>query len=202
MISDQSTESPLSTLCREATSQCPWEGDAYNCLQHRHAMWFVIQHYALVDRHGLQCKERVDSIIRRMRRNHVIVGVVWGNTASQYHSIPTAGCTMPCRSDGWGGGAIRLLLTITLSEWRLHLSTNSKHSGNRRRVLGMNIAMDRANLVCKDVKANSRDGKHYIMKRWALRQHGTLLEQTQQQAVAKQAKSRRMGGAQMGTSTN
>jgi hypothetical protein len=46
----------------------------------------------------------------------------------------------------------------------------SKHSGNRRRMLGMDIAMDRANLVCKDIESNARDGRHYIMKRGALRQ--------------------------------
>jgi hypothetical protein len=28
-------------------------------------------------------------------------------------------------------------------------------------MLGMDIAMDRANLVCKDIESNARDGGHY-----------------------------------------
>jgi hypothetical protein len=37
----------------------------------------------------------------------------------------------------------------------------SKHSGDRRRMLGMVIAMDRANLVRKDIESNARDSGHY-----------------------------------------
>ncbi len=49
----------------------------------------------------------------------------------------------------------------------------SKHSGNRRHMLGMDIAMDRANLVRKDIESNARDGGHFIMKRGTLRKQMT-----------------------------
>jgi hypothetical protein len=48
----------------------------------------------------------------------------------------------------------------------------SKHSGDRRCMLGMDIAMDRANLVHKDIKYNARD-RGYYCEMGALRQQMT-----------------------------
>ena len=58
-------------------------------------------------------------------------------------------------------------------------------------MLGMDIAMDRANLVRKDIKSNTRDGGHYIVKWGALRQQMTWHMQ-------KASKNNKKGGSQNG----
>jgi hypothetical protein len=60
----------------------------------------------------------------------------------------------------------------------------SKHSGDRRRMLGMDITMDRANLVRKDIKP--MQGTADIIMKWgALRQQMTwqIFGKNMQQAV-------------------
>jgi hypothetical protein len=71
-------------------------------------------------------------------------------------------------------------------------------------MLGMDIAMDRANLVCKDIKSNARDGRHYIMKRGALRQQMTwhIFGKNTATSSKKQAKSTRKGVVKTGTNTS
>jgi hypothetical protein len=68
-------------------------------------------------------------------------------------------------------------------------------------MLGMDIAMDRANLVHKDIKSNARDGGHYIMKRGALKQQMTRhnFGKNTAKSSKKQAKSIRKGVVKMGT---
>jgi hypothetical protein len=68
-------------------------------------------------------------------------------------------------------------------------------------MLGMDIAMDRATLVCKDIKFNARDGGHYIMKWGALRQQMTwhIFGKNTATSCKKQAKSTRKGVVEMGT---
>ncbi len=70
-------------------------------------------------------------------------------------------------------------------------------------MLGMDIAMDRANLVRKDIESNARDGGHYNMKRGALRQQMTwhIFGKNTATSSEKQAKSTRKGVVKTGTNT-
>ncbi len=71
-------------------------------------------------------------------------------------------------------------------------------------MLGMDVAMDRMNLVRKDIKSNARDGGHNIMKRGALRQQKMtwyIFSKNTATSSKKQAKSTRKGVVKMGTNT-
>jgi hypothetical protein len=70
-------------------------------------------------------------------------------------------------------------------------------------MLGMNIAMDRANLICKDIKSNVRDGRHYVTKQGALRQQMTwhIFGKNTATSRKKQAKSTRKVVVKTGTNT-
>jgi hypothetical protein len=70
-------------------------------------------------------------------------------------------------------------------------------------MLGMDIAMDRANLVRKDIESNVRDTGHYIMKWGALRQQMTwhIFGKSTATSSKKQTKSTRKGAVETGTNT-
>jgi hypothetical protein len=70
-------------------------------------------------------------------------------------------------------------------------------------MLGMDITMDTANLVRKDIKSNARDSRHYIMKQGALRQQMTwhIFGKSTATSSKKQAKTTRKEVVKMGTNT-